>query len=168
VPATFRQPDAPDTKPLEIAVDGAAPQASFALRGLARNDPDYFAAVVLENVLRARSAKAANGVTVSHEARVLPGVVMVKLAGSGDFPFTIFSDRITDAEFVRARDEATAGFAKRTVVDQWLDADTYRTDVGAESTALQKLTLADVQRVADRLAKNPIVSVIVRPAASTP
>ena len=97
---------------------------------------------------------------VSHEARVLPGVVLVKLAGSGPFPFSLFSDRVTDAEFTKARDEALAELAKRPVTERWLDADTYRIAVGADSAALAKVTAADVQRVADRLAKNPIVSVV--------
>ena len=166
VPSTFRQPDAPDTKPFEIAVAGASPVSSFALRGLARNDPDYLASVVLERILRARSAKETVAMSVSHEARTLPGVVMIRVSGPRPFPTNIFGDRISEAEFVRARDEAAAMFASRPVTEQWLDADTYRTDVGVEATALQKLTLADVQRAADRLAKNPVVSVVVRPATS--
>jgi predicted Zn-dependent peptidase len=164
IPSTFRQPDPPDTKPLELSVDGAEPRSSFALRGLARNDPDYLASVVLEGVLRSRSAANSAGASFSHEARTLPGVVMVRVAGAPGFPSSIFADRISQAEFVRARDEAVAAFAKRPLTEQWLDADTYRTDVGAEATGLQKLTLADVQRAADRLAKNPIVSVVVKPA----
>jgi predicted Zn-dependent peptidase len=163
VPSTFKQPDAPDTKPLEISLNGASAHSSFALRGLARNDPDYFASLILEGVLRVRASSSAS---ISNEARVLPGVVMLRMAGSSGFPFAVLSDRISQAEFAQARDWAIGEFAKRPVADQWLDADTYRTDVGAEATALQKLTLVDVQRVADRLAKNPVVSVVVKPAAS--
>ena len=166
IPATFRQPDAPDTKLMEISIDGAEARSSFALRGLARNDPDYLASVVLEGILRNRSAKASAGSSVSHEARLLPGVVRVQLSGSGPFPFGIFSDKITDAEFQSARNDAINAFSKRSLADRWLDADTYRTDASAEANALQKLTLADVQRAADRLAKNPIVSVVVRSSTS--
>ncbi|HVF31291.1 MAG TPA: insulinase family protein [Pyrinomonadaceae bacterium] len=165
VPSTFRQPDAPDTKPVEISVSGAATQSNFALRGLARNDPDYLASVVLESILRERSAKAAGGATVSHEARVLPGVVMVHVSGSGQFPFSIFGDRISEAEFTRARGDAIAALGKRPLMEQWLDAHTYGTAVGDEANGLSRLTIADVQRAADRLAKNPIVSVVVKPTA---
>lgn len=166
VPSTFRQPDAPDTKPLEISIAGTTPQSSFALRGLAKNDPDFVAAVVLENVLKARSAKSNGATFVSQEARVLPGVVWVKLAGISAFPFGLFNERISDAEFTKARDEAVAEFAKRPITERWLDADTYGVRVGSDSVALGKLTVADVQRVADRIAKNPIVSVVATSPAS--
>jgi predicted Zn-dependent peptidase len=47
-------------------------------------------------------------------------------------------------------------------MDRWLDVDTYGTSVG-DTKALQNVTLADVQRVADRLAKNPVATVIINP-----
>jgi predicted Zn-dependent peptidase len=160
VPSTFRQPDAPDTKTLEISIAGALPQSSFALRGLAKNDPDFFASVVLENILKARSAKAGGSAIVSHDARVLPGVFLVKQSGSAPFPFSLFSERVSESEFTRARDAAVSEFAKRPITERYLDADTYRITAVGDSTAFAKVTLADVQRVADRLAKNPIVSVV--------
>ena len=166
VPSTFRQPEDPDTKQLEISANGATgPQTSFALRGLARNDPDYAASMVLENILKARSQKMPSTPAVSHEARMLPGVVMVKASGSVAFPFALFSDRITPAEFVVARDAAQAEFSKRSLLDQWLDVDTYHTTVAGDAQAYQRVTIVDVQRVAERLAKNPIASVLVRPTA---
>lgn len=160
VPSTFRQPDAPDTKPLEISIAGATPQSVFVLRGLAKNDPDIAASLVLERVLKGRAAKIAGASTVSHESRVLPGVVLVKVAGTPSFPFNLFSDRVSDSEFTKARDEVVAEFGKRPLSERWLDADTYKVAVGSDTTALSKLTVADVQRVADRLAKNPIATVV--------
>jgi predicted Zn-dependent peptidase len=165
VPSTFRQPDAPDTKPLEISVAAPSGRTSFALRGLARNDPDYPASVIFANILRSRAEKGPAGITVSHQARVLPGVVMVSAPGSALFPFALFSERISEAEFTRARSEVAAEFSKRSLVDRWLDSDTYRIQPAPETPAWQSVTLSDVQRVADRLAKNPIASVIVTPAA---
>jgi hypothetical protein len=47
-------------------------------------------------------------------------------------------------------------------MDRWLDVDTYGPPV-ADARALQSVTLADVQRVADRLAKNPVATVIINP-----
>ena len=166
IPSTFRQPDPPDTKPLEIAIDGAPAQTSFAFRGFARSDPDYFAAQILENILKARSARNSAAPTVVHEARTLPGVVFVRLSGSSGFPFNLLTDRITEAEFAAARAETASQLARRSLTDRWLDADTYRTAVPADPSALPSVALADVQRVADRLAKNPIVSIVVKP--STP
>jgi predicted Zn-dependent peptidase len=167
VPATFRQPDSPDTKPLEIAVEGVSTTdsfASFAVRGIARNDPDYFASVVLANVLKTRSAQNPADPIVSFDSRVLPGVVNVRISGSESFPFALFSERITASEFAKAREAAIAELGAHSLADQWLDADTYQVAVGGHVSAFQKMNVADVQRVADRLAKNPIVSVLVRPA----
>lgn len=163
VPSTFKQPDDPETKPLEISMETDTGRAAFALRGLARSDPDFAASMVLEKILRTRAA-AGPGLNVRHEARMLPGVVVIAGTGSSAFPFALFSERITDIEFTRARGEAASDFAKRPLSDQWLDADTYRTTVAGDTAAFQKLTLADVQRVADRLARNPIASVVIKPA----
>ena len=167
-PATFRQPDDPDAKPLEIMVDGATPRTTFALRGLARNDPDYAASVVLSGILRARVQKEASAGTIVHDARMLPGVLVLAIPGSSSFPFKSFSERISEREFTRSRSEAASEFSKRSPIDQWLDVDTYHTTIAGDQQAFQNVTIADVQRVADRLAKNPIVSVVVKPATVSP
>ena len=167
IPATFKQPDDPDTKTLELNADGAIVRSSFAFRGIARNDPDYAASRVLERILKGRLQKQASGFSVASEARMLPGVVSVSGAGTAVWPPKILTDRIGEAEFNTARAEALAEFSNRSPVDQWLDADTYGIKVATETQAFQKITLPDVQRLADRLARNPVVSVVVRPAANT-
>ncbi|MEP7148578.1 MAG: insulinase family protein [Acidobacteriota bacterium] len=166
VPSTFRQPDDPDTKPLEIILDRADGRTTFALRGVARSDPEYAASTVFEDILRARLQKTPAHAVVSHHARTLPGVLVISVPGSAAFPFNSFSERISESEFAGARLRTAAGFSKRSVFDQWLDADTYKTTAVGDARAFQTVTLADVQRVADRLAKNPIVSVVVRPPAA--
>ena len=165
VPSTFRQPDDPDTKRLDVVLDGASEWTAFALRGVARNDPDFAASTVLEQILKARISKNAPSAVVLHEARTLPGVVLVHMPGAGGFPSSAFSERVTESEFARARGEALSAYAKKPLMEQWLDADTYRTTVTGDAAAFQNVTIADVQRVADRLAKNPVVSVVVKPAA---
>jgi hypothetical protein len=143
-------------------MEGAGGRTSFALRGLSRSDPDHTAAMVLENILRARANKSALGLSIRHHPRILPGVVTVSGEGSIGFPFALFSDRITQSEFAKAKNEVTAEAAKRTLHDQWLDVDTYRTTVAGDALALQNVAIADVQRVADRLAKNPVAAVVIR------
>jgi predicted Zn-dependent peptidase len=164
VPATFRQPDAPDTRPIEVNLAGASPRTSFVLRGLARNDPDYAASLVLENVLRARMHKIDVDAAVSHSARLLPGVVVINVPGALSFPFNSFGDRVAENEFIRARADVAAELAKKSLLDRWLDADTYKTTAAGDEQAFQSVTLVDVQRVADRLAKSPIVAVVLRSA----
>jgi predicted Zn-dependent peptidase len=166
IPSTFRQPDDPDTKPLELIVDGAALRTTFALRGVSRNDPDYAASLILGHILQSRVQKSFASANVYHQARVLPGVLVISVPGSVAFPFTVISDRISDTEFAAARAEVSAEFAAKTIFDQWLDVDTYRTTVSGDAQAFQNVAVADVQRVADRLAKNPIVSVVIKPASA--
>jgi predicted Zn-dependent peptidase len=167
VPSTFRQPDDPDTKPLEINFNGTSDRTAFALRGIARNDPDYVAAAVLEKILIARAQKVNGGAAVELESRTLPGVVMLRVPSATSFPFPVLSDRISEGEFASARTQVATEFASRSLSDQWLDVDTYRTTVAGDTQAFQKLTIADVQRVADRLSKNPIATVILRATATS-
>ena len=166
VPATFRQPDAPDTKPIEIGMDAGSDRTAFALRSVSRGDADYAASLVLESVIRARAEKGFPNATIVHEPRLLPGVMVISVPGSPGFPFALFSERVSEAEFTKARADVGAQYGRKSLLDQWLDVDTYRTTVAGDALAFEKMTLADVQRVADRLAKNPIASVVVRPSAS--
>ncbi|MEP6705406.1 MAG: pitrilysin family protein [Acidobacteriota bacterium] len=166
VPSTFRQPDDPDTKMLEITLDSAPARTTFALRGFARNDPDYAASLVLENILKSRLQKNGTAVTLSQSARALPGVLVVSLPGATGFPFKSFSEKISESEFAQARLEAAAEISRKTLFDQWLDVDTYHTKVTSDAGALQNVTVADVQRVADRLARNPVVSVLLKSPAA--
>ena len=149
---------------LEVRIAGVVPSTLFALRGLARNDPDFAASLILESILRVRLLKSAVGANVSINARMLPGVVVVSVPGAVSFPFSVFGDRVSEAEFNKGRSEAAAALSKKSIVEQWLDAETYKTSVAGDADAFQKVSLADVQRVADRLAKNPIVSVVLKPS----
>ena len=94
----------------------------------------------------------------------MPGIFLISVPDDVSFPFSLLGDRISEGEFNKARAEVTGAVSKKSIVDQWLDVDTYKTTASSDADALQKVGLADVQRVADRLAKNPIVSVVVKPA----
>lgn len=166
VPSTFRQPDPPEKQPVQLTLAGAGPFSSFAFRGLSRNDQDYVASLVLEKIVAARLQRVSPGATFSHQARVLPGVVVINAGGAMEFPFEQLSTKVSEAEFGRARGEVAAEIAKRSVMDDWLDADTYSVKADADRQAIQSITLADVQRVADRLGKNPIASAVILSSAA--
>ena len=89
---------------------------------------------------------------------------MVSVPGSAAFPFKALSDRVSEAEFSSARASASAEYAKISLADQWLNVDTYRTKPADDAKAFQTVTIVDVQRVADRLAKNPIAAITIKPA----
>lgn len=188
IPSTFRQPDEPETRLLSIALDNA-PQTEirFATRGLARGDKDYAASAVLTNILRARFPTFMRGSefehsSVSNMAYTLPGYLTFGYSSKGgivplaqthqappdapnyvrDNPLLVLFWNIADAEFSKAKSELLNQGVKVSTETLWLDADTYKTDIAAESTAIENVTIDDVKRVADRLAKNPVVTVAVK------
>ena len=160
VPSTFRQPDDPDTKPLEISVPESSAVLSRRLRrGVARNDKDYFAAEVLSRLLSTRLGEK-SGLMVANDAFVLPGAIVVRSSSTGPVEWP---RSFTEDEVARVRTAVQSEYEKRSLADRWLDADTYKlTSVADDAAALQNIRLADVQRVADRLSKNPEVTVIVK------
>ena len=160
VPSTFRQPDDPDTKPLEISVPESSAVLSRRLRrGVARNDKDYFAAEVLSRLLSTRLGEK-SGLMVANDAFVLPGAIVVRSSSTGPVEWP---RSFTEDEVARVRTAVQSEYEKRSLADRWLDADTYKlTSVADDAATLQNIRLADVQRVADRLSKNPEVTVIVK------
>jgi predicted Zn-dependent peptidase len=166
VPSTFRQPDDPDTKPLELsaAITGE-PEVRFAFRGVSRSDKDFAASVILSRILQSRLQNSGTSASVSNEARILPGVVLVGFRSNTmtSLPAGLLTERVTDAEFAKARSDLASEFARKSLIDSWLDADTYKTQPSDSAQMIQNVTLPDVQRVADRLSKNPVVTVVVRP-----
>ncbi|MEJ7846580.1 MAG: pitrilysin family protein [Pyrinomonadaceae bacterium] len=172
IPSTFKQPDEPDTAPVEVAMpDAAGSQVRYALRGLARNDKDYAASEILSRILDSRFKTAVNSgpdTSVINNAHILPGTIVYRNASSGRSDqklATGIAAAISMDEFSKAKAEILAANAKRPIDEFWLDADTYKFVLTDEHMAFQNAALADVQRVAVRLAKNPVVSVTVQAAA---
>lgn len=177
VPATFRQPEAPDTRTLIVDLPGAeTAEVRMAVRGLARSDKDYAAATVLEELARERwqalmPELKQRAFFVRHDAHLLPGIFVmgasVRVTDAGRALQTarkVLEDLAktppTGTEFERARSAATATSNRRmekpeTLADLWLDASTYKLSSVSDSTrALSAVTPADVQRVAARLLSN--------------
>lgn len=171
IPSTFKQPEEPDTSPVELVVpDINRSQIRYALRGVARNDKDYAAAEILSRILDARfKAERGPEASVIHNAHILPGSVVFRNAGESrsdkKLAATSFA-AITNEEFQKAKTDKLAANARTDADEIWLDSDTYKFTLTDENQAFRNATLADVQRVADKLAKNPIVSVIAQPVAS--
>ncbi len=185
VPSTFRQPDPPASAAqiLESPESGIT-EIRYAIRGVARNSADYAAASVLASILEQRlKAKAPEDqrakVFVRNQSNVLPGLIVLGFSGiqrpltaevtnekpkadANDLIAQILNEPVTGTEFNSAKTAATAVFGKRDVQSQWLDADTFRlANVKADQDAFAAVTLADVQRFAERIRKEPIASVLV-------
>jgi predicted Zn-dependent peptidase len=171
IPSTFKQPDAPDTKMVTVTTSAeTAPHTRFALRGVARGEKDYAAAKLLESIIESRvkeNLTGASSVFVSNEAHILPGSFVIGATTAGDpmpsnLVMLLLSKAINGSEFDAARIKVMSDRSKTALDEFWLDADTYKLASAAEEQkAFDTVALADVQRVAERLAKNPVVAVTV-------
>jgi zinc protease len=188
VPATFRQPDEPSAETLHIESPVNSDfEARAALRGLARNDKDYFASQVFVNIMKNRSLEAmpADGnrgeILFRQESHLLPGLIVfgatkVKtiVPGNGDEknPKSIKElggKPITNDEFTKAKAKVLDELNKNSTQDMWLDVDTFRlVSVKDDLARANNVTLADVQRVATNLMKNPAASVLLNPPTPKP
>ena len=182
VPPTFAQPDAPPTN-LQI-LDATAEKTSeirFAMRGLARNDKDFYAAQILEKVLQNRvQTREGKNSFVRQNSNTLPGYIIfgvsqwnvgtVKkvgdqialLAEMKTYQNVFLKDAVTADEFEKAKNALSDKLKQPDTLDYWLDADTYK--FGAVKDDWQKyqsVTVADAQRVLEKLQKESVASVLV-------
>ncbi len=182
VPSTFAQPEAP-AKELQI-IEAAGDKTSelrFAMRGIARGDANYYAAQTLEIVL-ANRVKAREGATAfaRHQTNFLPGSVVLGVSTwkvgtvkkEGDkvaLPVDIetyqnnyLQEAVKQEEFDRAKAEIAARLARRPAEELWLDADTYKLASAKDDwQKSQSVTLADVQKMLEKLQKEPVAAVLL-------
>jgi predicted Zn-dependent peptidase len=175
VPATFRQPDPPQ-QDIDIvrAANIEASEIRFAARGSARNDRDFTAAEVLARILDARMKNALGDASVEHVEHLLPGSFVFRARMPHGLTAAekeklhaktaaLIAAPVTQAEFTAARTEIATARERKDRMEMWLDADTYRFSLDEDSRTAAAVTLADVQRVAERLARSPFAAVAVMP-----
>jgi predicted Zn-dependent peptidase len=189
VPATFRQPDAPDARTLIVDLPGTeAVEVRLAARGLARSDNDSAAATLL--ALAARDLWQAQqpqlgktGFFVRNEAHQLPGMFVMgasvpvteaanTLAKAREVLSTLMKTGAPSEMLERVRSEAIAELSKQlerpeSLADLWLDAETFQlASFDERMRQLRSVTNADLIRTANRLFKDtPVVSVAAGNAA---
>jgi zinc protease len=182
VPATFRQPNAPDTRVLIVDHPGAGrAELRLAVRGLARSDRDAEAASLLALVVRDRLRAISTDLATAfarHEAHDLPGVFVLgasvpsalaakAVSGAQDVMASLANTGPTALEFERARGELLADISRQSsqedsreaTADTWLAIEIYKLEPAA--TQIRNMTLADTQRVATRLFKDAAQAKIV-------
>lgn len=185
VPATFRQPEDPVAAVETIASPVADRfEARYAFRGAARSSVDYAASEVAASVLEARLKAAVptelrDGLTVRHDAHVLPGMFIVRLAGTksaapakleaGEILAKALSAPVTESEFQAARSAMLNSWNSLDSAEKWLDTDTFKLQSAeGEADKLSALKLTDVQERITRIQKQPVATVIVAaPAPAT-
>jgi len=182
IPATFRQPAAPDTRVLVLDSPAATnAEIRLAVRGYARGANDLLAAELLALIIRNRWKTAVpdlSEVTVRNEAYLLPGIFVL----SASAPTTIAAKAATAAqdiiksliqtgptaqELESARNavlnQLSTEFSQpETMTTHWLDADTFKsTRPSTVATLIRSLTPADLQRVTARLFKDVAMATVV-------
>jgi len=185
VPSTFKQPDPPPAgMQIVQSPEPGVTEMRYAVRGVSRADKDYPAASILALILEQRiKAKAPTeqrpNVFVRNYSNILPGVLVFGISkirsdltaaitsekpksDNTDLLTSALADRLSEAEFNTAKSAVLADYSKIDAPTLWLDADTFRiASVKADQDAFANVSLADVQRVADRIRQQPVASVLV-------
>lgn len=190
VPATFRQPVAPDTRTLIINLPGAAStEVRLAVRGVARgSDRNAAAALLLTFLARERWLAALpelrdTAFSVRHDAYGLAGIFRMgaalpaapqaakALAAARAVLQTLAAAQATAAEVDRAKRDAVALLKQKSeqpgsLAKIWLDAETYRLSSPSEAQIINGLTPADLQRSAAQLFRDaPVATIAIGDAA---
>ena len=181
VPATFRQPDAPKTGlPVFDSPLAKTSEFRFALRGLARNDKDFYASRILENILQNRlQMREGKKAFARQDAHFLPSYFIfgvsewnlqsikkdgdkIALPATDDYQNYFLKAAVKQDEFDKAKNEFISKMNGTDIVDFWLDADTYKlVSAKTEWQAAKNVTLSDVQRVLEKLQKEAVAFVLV-------
>ncbi len=185
VPATFRQPEAPDSRTLIVNLPNVeTTELRLAVRGLRRSDSDSVATTVLAFAARDRWQKALDpsnylALSVRHKAHALSGIFQMRASVPNtssaaqtleaakkvlqDFAATPLS---TD-ELERAKREAMTAYTvdanqPGALASEWLDAETYKVPPPEVTRTITNITPADLHRVAVKFFRDAsVVSVAV-------
>jgi len=181
VPATFRQPDAPKTGlPVFDSPTAKTSEFRFALRGLARNEKDFYASRILENILQNRlQTREGKKAFARQDAHFLPGFFIfgvsewnlqdikrengkISLPMTNDYQSNFLKAAVKQDEFDKSKNEFVSKLSGTDITDFWLDADTFKiVSAKTEWQAAQSVTTSDVQRVLERLQKEAVAFVLV-------
>lgn len=172
VPATFRQPETPDTAVQTINSEFSnSTEMRRAWRGIARNDKSYPATKVLARIWQNRLGSNSK---IDFNPYFLPGYFNVKVsadAGNSGLPLTIetlINKAPEQAEIDRAKSEILSEIGKNHISDLWLDVDTYKlSSVQKEIENIQNVNAADVKSVAEKFKKETAVTVVVTKPQTT-
>jgi zinc protease len=172
VPATFRQPETPDTAVQTINSEFSnSTEMRRAWRGIARNDKSYPATKVLARIWQNRLGSNSK---IDFNPYFLPGYFNVKVSAdavNSGLPPTIemlINKAPEQSEIDRAKSEILSEIGKNHISDLWLDVDTYKiSSVQKEIENIQSVNAADVKSVAEKFKKETAVTVVVTKPQTT-
>ncbi len=183
IPSTFRRPDAPKAGvPIIDSPVGNTSEFRFAARGLARNDPNFYASKILQKIIEMRFQKREGQKSfVRNDPRILAGAYVFGVSGwnlsqikregntialpasAGSYQTEFLKDAVTQEEFDTVNRMRIDRLKPENISELWLDADTYKlaNPVLKEIDNAKGVTIADVQRTLDKLRKEPFAFVLV-------
>jgi hypothetical protein len=152
----------------------------------ARSDKDFYATLILTRIWQKQFClnNDSNFGKSTYEPYLLRGAYVVSQnvvygkevlpMRSGNCQLLLIKDgktvypAITQNDFDAVKQAVTTEFQQKSPADLWLDVDTYKlVSVKDEMTRLNNVSLADVQRVAQSLQKQPMVSVTIKKSGET-
>jgi zinc protease len=179
VPATFRQPGPIDNHVLLIDQPANNAEVRLAVRGLSRSDPGALAAAVLAAIAGKRwqtAMPSLSAVSAQHEAHGLQGLFVL----GGSVPTASAAKAIAAAkEAMKAiaesgptQQEVSEAIASRSFIsqpkspdeslaDKWLDAETYKIQLSTWPVDFNRISPADIKRVAGKLFGDPANQAVV-------
>ncbi|MCW5960253.1 MAG: insulinase family protein [Pyrinomonadaceae bacterium] len=182
VPATFRVPDPPskNLKIIESPVEDTS-ELRFALRGVARNDANYFAAEILQNIIENRLKTTDTGIpSVEEFGNQLAGIIIIRVSdwnlgiihrGDGKISLPVDFDKkletligtaISENEFNSAKTKMLTRFNEQNLDRLWLDIDSYGlSSFTSDMQAAQQTKLDDVRKLAQKMKNQPFASVLL-------
>ena len=181
VPATFAQPNAPVAgMPVLASPTEKTSEFRFALRGLSRNDKDFYASQILKHILQNRlQTREGKTAFVRQERHVLPGYFLfgvsqwnverikrdgnkIALPVTDGYQNNFLKEAIKQIEFDKAKTVFAAETNQNDIINPWLDAETFKlTSIKEDSQNAQNVTIADVQRVLEKSQKEAVAYILV-------
>ena len=185
IPATFAQPEMPANQNAFVELPNAeTAELRQAVRGLARNDKDFAASLIVRKILEER-LETAVGIApqsktfVRNDSHLLPGLMMlggsVSASNAKSFMESAhkadFFKPLTQAEFDKAKSSVLAGLnasisTSSALADAWLDTETFKlAPLSEQLKTASNATLIDGEKVLDRFfRKTNIVNLLVADA----
>lgn len=172
-PSTFALAEEP--KEMFATISSPSENSSeirFAMRGLARKDKDFYASKILSDIYFNRlkekiPASNRNSVSVEYDEHILPGIIIYGVSGlnadeNKNLMVDVLNKPISADEFSRSKTLIAGKYVVGNQADLWLDSDTYKLAAPSEEAKkANAVTLADVNRIADQMKTQPLVSVLV-------
>lgn len=180
VPATFRQPEAPDTKVLIIDAPNAdKAEIRFISRGLTGNDGDLIALSLRTRILEKRlQNELGNSVKVEHFAHVLPGETIISVSSpTGDAAKTLnllrsvlakaATEKVDSKQFAEIQGQVLNNMQTELVksenaVNYWLNVDTFKMPpISERLNSVKNAKPADGERIAAKLFKDAPSAIVI-------